>query len=102
MKTNIWVTGAVMATLLVAPSTLHASEVKIDNTSNGKIFVAIAYKNWNNGVGIEGWHTIGSNESRTFTAPDGCDMYIRVEREGGKEINWANHKTYWYWSVTGE
>jgi len=76
---------------LIGWNTVDATELKIDNTSNEPIFVLIAYRS--GGSISEGWFRIDNNKSQSFSAEDGWDMHIRVERKE-KEINWRNYQTY--------
>ncbi len=75
-----------------ASSTGHATDVKVENYSNGPVYVAQA---GNQGPLVShGWVQIKSNESQTFSAPDSAELYIRVQDRNGREITFSNYRTF--------
>ncbi|QJW97352.1 hypothetical protein [Frigoriglobus tundricola] len=73
-------------------SAARATDVKIDNYSNGPVYVAQAD---NRGPQIShGWVQIRPNESQSFSAPDDVELYLRVQDRNGREITFSNYRTF--------
>ena len=73
-------------------SAARATDVKIENYSNGPVYVAQAD---NRGTQVShGWVQIGPNDSQTFSAPDSAELYIRVQDRNGREITFTNYRTF--------
>ena len=98
IRSNLLVAVGLSAGLAGLPAAATAADVKVENYSNDTIYVAVAYNKWKGNVAAEGWYPIKSNESKTFSAANESDMYLRVEH-GGKEVTFNKHKTFLDWPV---
>jgi len=92
--------GAVRAAVLVAglaaaaPGTAGAADVKVENYSNETVNVAVAYNKDFYGKVVQGWFQIKPNHTHTFRANNAADMYLRFERESGKEVTFDSYNTF--------
>ncbi len=78
----------------------RAADVKIENYSNDTVFVAQAD---NHGVVVShGWTAIKSNGSKSFTAADSADLFIRIQDKDGKEITFNHHKTFRFFPTNAD
>ena len=90
--------------LLTLPSVSQAVQIKIDNYSNEKVFVAIAYNQYkgNTKLFVEGWFAIDKGQSQTWNFDNADDVYLRVQRSSNAaEINWNDYRTYLFFPVIG-
>lgn len=77
------------------------STVKVENYSNGAIFVAAAYNHFEGNLIADGWWSIAPNSSQTISAPDNSDLYLRVQANNGGEITFNNFNSFLFWPVNG-
>jgi uncharacterized membrane protein len=78
------------------------AEVTIQNNSQNKAFVAVAYGQWDGNLSNEGWWAIDPNESRVFKAEETKDMYVRVQDSKGTAIRFKGLDTINKWYTTSE
>jgi opacity protein-like surface antigen len=74
-------------------------EVKVENYSNNDINVAMAYNHFDGVVATEGWFVIKAGTSRKFKTETDNDLYLRIERAGGKEVTFDKHPTFRFFPV---
>ncbi len=85
-----WLAAAVV--LVGVASATRATDVKIENYSNGPVYVAQAD---NQGTQVShGWVKIAPNDSQTFSAPDSAELYLRVQDRYDREIIFSNYRTF--------
>jgi hypothetical protein len=78
--------------VVVLPSAGQATEVKIENYSNGSIWVVVAHKR---GKAVSsGWYEIPMNQTQTFSAADDEEMYLRIQDDDDKEITFPGRTKF--------
>jgi len=77
-----------------------ATEVKVENYSNEPVFVAQADKRGNSVS--SGWTVVKPNETKTFTAPNSAELYLRIQDKKGNAITFAKHKKFHDFPVHAE
>jgi uncharacterized membrane protein len=98
-----WVPAACLAVGLTAaaPGVSRAVEVVVENYSNDTVVVAVAYRQgWGNLI-TQGLFPIRPNEPRTFSAPDGADMFLRVQ-QGDREVTFNGYSAFLYFAVRND
>jgi Tfp pilus assembly protein PilF/uncharacterized membrane protein len=70
------------------------TELSIRNKTTENVFVAVAYKRLKGDLAVEGWHAITPEQVQTFRGDEAADMYLRIERPGGREVTFAKNTTF--------
>jgi uncharacterized membrane protein len=78
------------------------SSVTVENHSNSPIAMAVAYNHFNGDLIAEGWFDIAVNQAQTVSAPDGSDMYLRVQNLNTGEITFSDFTNALFWTITEE
>jgi uncharacterized membrane protein len=93
---------AALAALCLAaalPNVSRAAHVRLENYSNGTVYVAVSYNQYRGNLIVEGWYEVKQNATWNFDADDASDMYIRVQDANGREITFANHNQFLFWAA---
>jgi uncharacterized membrane protein len=96
-----WYSAATMLAIGVAaalPPASPAAQVQIENYSNKRVWLAIAYNNYKGNTKLitEGWFGIDPNAKQTYNFANIDDAYLRLERDSdASEIVFSGAKLYW-------
>src|SRR5947208_1777349 len=88
--------GMLTATAVAVLPTLASAaevEVKVENYRDGAVGVCLGYNGYKGDVAAEGWFIIQSGDSRTFTANNAWDLYIRIDQDG-KDFTYQGYDKY--------
>jgi serine/threonine protein kinase/tetratricopeptide (TPR) repeat protein len=84
------------------PPAVPMTELSIRNKTTENVFVAVAYKQPRGDVAVQAWHTLTPEQVKVFRAEEAADMYLRVERPGGREVTFTRYTTFQTWPASSD